>query len=119
MLVTYFSKFSVAEWPPIREKAVHSVYRACFRKLLSVYILNYFPFGFEGRIWDLIVSVPDHAYLFTLVVVKRFYTIISVDPVDSFWFPSWLPRYTLIILIGGILAHCTITWASVVNNKHN
>ena len=21
---------------------------------------SYFPFGFEGRIWDLIVSVPDH-----------------------------------------------------------
>ena len=21
---------------------------------------SYFPFGFEGRMWDLIVSVPDH-----------------------------------------------------------
>ena len=31
-----------------------------FRKLLSVYAFSYFPFGFEGRIWDLIVSVPDH-----------------------------------------------------------
>ena len=30
-----------------------------FRKLLSLYIFSYFPFGFEGRIWDLIVSVPD------------------------------------------------------------
>ena len=29
------------------------------RKLLSVYVLSYFPFGFEGRIWDLGVSVPD------------------------------------------------------------
>ena len=25
---------------------------------------NYFPFGFEGRIWDLIVSVPDHCLSF-------------------------------------------------------
>ena len=24
-----------------------------FRKLLSVYVFSYFPFGFEGRIWDL------------------------------------------------------------------
>ena len=32
---------------------------AC-RKLLSVYVFSYFPFGFEGRMWDLIVSVPDH-----------------------------------------------------------
>ena len=31
-----------------------------FRKLLSVYVFSYFPFGFEGRMWDLIVSVPDH-----------------------------------------------------------
>ena len=35
-----------------------------FPKLLSIYVFSYFPFGFEGRIWDLIVSVPDH--LFTL-----------------------------------------------------
>ena len=31
-----------------------------FRKLLSIYVFNYFPFGSEGRICDLIVSVPDH-----------------------------------------------------------
>ena len=31
-----------------------------FRKLLSIYVFSYFPFGFEGRIWDLIVSVRDH-----------------------------------------------------------
>ena len=35
-----------------------------FRKLLSVYIFSYFPFGFEGRMWDLIVSVPDHCLSF-------------------------------------------------------
>ena len=35
-----------------------------FRKLLSVYVFSYFPFGFEGRIWDLIVSVPDHCLSF-------------------------------------------------------
>ena len=31
-----------------------------FRKLLSIYICSYCPFGFEGRIWSLILSVPDH-----------------------------------------------------------
>ena len=31
-----------------------------FRKLLSVYVFSYFPFGFGGRMWDLIVSVSDH-----------------------------------------------------------
>ena len=31
-----------------------------FRKLLSFYVFSYFPFGFEGRMWDLIVSCRDH-----------------------------------------------------------
>ena len=35
-----------------------------FRKLLSVSVFSYFPFGFEGRMWDLIVSVPDHCLSF-------------------------------------------------------
>ena len=34
------------------------------RKLSSIYVFSYFPFGFEGRIWDLIVSVPDHCLSF-------------------------------------------------------
>ena len=38
-----------------------------FRKLLSVYVFNYFPFGFQDRIWDLIVSVPDHCLSFYFV----------------------------------------------------
>ena len=37
---------------------------SAFRKLWSVYVFSYFPFGFEGRIWDLIVSVPDHCLSF-------------------------------------------------------
>ena len=37
------------------------------RKLLSVYVLSYFPFGFEGRMWDLIVSVLDHCLSFLLL----------------------------------------------------
>ena len=35
-----------------------------FRKLSSVYVFSYFPFGLEGRMWDLIVSVPDHRLSF-------------------------------------------------------
>ena len=35
-------------------------FRITFRKLLSIYVFISYPFGFEGRIWDLIVSVPDH-----------------------------------------------------------
>ena len=35
-----------------------------FRKLPSIYVFSYFPFGFDGRMWDLIVSVPDHCLPF-------------------------------------------------------
>ena len=35
-----------------------------FRKLPSIYVFSYFPFGFEGRMWGLIVSVPDHCLSF-------------------------------------------------------
>ena len=37
---------------------------SAFRKLPSIYEFSYFPFGFEGRLWDLSVSVPDHCLSF-------------------------------------------------------
>ena len=37
-----------------------------FGLLPSNYVFSYFPFGFEGRMWDLIVSVPDHCLSFYL-----------------------------------------------------
>ena len=37
---------------------------SAFRKLSSIYVFSYFPFGFEGRIWDLIVLVPGHCLSF-------------------------------------------------------
>ena len=37
---------------------------SAFRKLPSIYVFSYFPFGFEGRMWVLIVSVPDNCLSF-------------------------------------------------------
>ena len=42
---------------------------SAFRKPMSVYVFSYFPFGFEGRMWDLIVSVPDHCLSFHFELV--------------------------------------------------
>ena len=39
---------------------------SAFRKLPSIYVFSHFPFGFEGRMWDLIESVPDHCLSFLL-----------------------------------------------------
>ena len=44
-----------------------------FRKLLSAYVFSYFPFGFEGRIWDLILSVPDHCLSFYFTLIQSFH----------------------------------------------
>ena len=46
---------------------------SAFRKMSSIYVFSYFPFGFEGRIWDLIVSVPDHclSFYFTIEVMNE------------------------------------------------
>ena len=30
----------------------------------SINVFSYFPFGFKGGMWDLIVSVPDHCLSF-------------------------------------------------------
>ena len=32
--------------------------------LPSIYVFSYYPFGFEGRMRNLIVSVPDHCLSF-------------------------------------------------------
>ena len=43
---------------------------SAFRKLSSIYVFSYFPFGFEGRIWDLIVSVPDYCLSFYFASIQ-------------------------------------------------
>ena len=45
---------------------------SAFRKLSSIYVFSYFPFGFEGRIWELIVSVPDHCLSFYFVCKQKY-----------------------------------------------
>ena len=59
-----FCEFWVAEWPPVWEGAVRSVFRGCLSWAASVCVFGCFPFGFEVRMWDLIVSVPDHCLSF-------------------------------------------------------
>ena len=64
MLVTYFVNFRKLN-DHLFGKELFILFAACaFRKLSSIYVFSYFPFGFEGRIWDLIVSVPDHCLSF-------------------------------------------------------
>ena len=69
MLVTYFVNFrSLNDHLFGKELFIQSTASA-FRKLRSVYVFSYFPFDFEGRMWDLIVSVPDHCLSFYFSVL--------------------------------------------------
>ena len=70
MLVTYFVNFG---WLGVRlfGKELFILFAAsAFRKLSSICVFSCFPFCFEGRIWDLIVSVPDRCLSFYFA---RFY----------------------------------------------
>ena len=69
MLVTYFVNFRLLNDHLFGKELFIWFTTSAFLKLLSIYVFNYFTFGFEGRMWDLIVSVPDHClYLFTLLL---------------------------------------------------
>ena len=66
MLVTYFVNFWELNDHMFGKELFIRFTTSAFRKLLSVYVFRYFPFGFEGRMLDLIVSVPDHCLYFYL-----------------------------------------------------
>ena len=61
---------------------------SAFRKLPSIYVFSYFPFGFEGRMWDLIVSVPNHCLSFYFVnenrLSKRYHSTAGFKSVSQY-----------------------------------
>ena len=72
---------------------------SAFRKLASIYVFSYFPFGFEGRIWDLIVSVPDHclSFYFTTrcprMVTECLLTRLMLIKMYKFTISGYVPVY--------------------------
>ena len=66
MLVTYFVNFMQLNDHLFGKELFIRFSASAFRKLPSIYVFGYFPFGFEGRMWDLIVSVPDQLLIFLL-----------------------------------------------------
>ena len=72
MLVTYFVNFRLLNDHLFGNELFIRFTASAFRKLSSMYVFSYFPFGFEGRIWDLIVSVPDHCLSFYFFYFSTF-----------------------------------------------
>ena len=52
---------------------------SAFRKMPSDYVFSYFPFGFEGRMWDLIVSIPDHCLSFYFPISEKVKMALSLE----------------------------------------
>ena len=77
MLVTYFVNFRQLNDHLFGKELFIRFAASAFRKLPSVYVFSYFPFGFEDRMWDLIVSVPDHclSFYFPLLTKEIYYLI--------------------------------------------
>ena len=69
MLVTYFVNFRSLNDHLFGKELFIRFSASAFRRLPSIYVFSYFPFGFGGRMWDLIVSVPDHCLSFYFEVV--------------------------------------------------
>ena len=81
MLVAYFVNFRYLNDHLFGKELFILFAASAFRKLSSIYVFSYIPFGFEGRVWDLIVSVPDHCLSFYFTMQNGiFHSIIS------YWF---------------------------------
>ena len=83
-----------------------------FGLLLSVYVFSYFPFGFEGRIWDLIVSVPF------VNCCQFMYLVISLLGLRA-GYGIWLCQFLLIAYIFTlhIKTECNIIMNMVFQSK--
>ena len=61
------------------------------RTLLSIYVFNYFHFSFEGRMWDLILSVPDHclSFYFKITMYRIVRYIVRTNETGYFRFARY------------------------------
>ena len=87
MLVTYFVNFRKLNDRLFGKELFILFAVSAFRKL-SIYVFSYFPFGFEGRIWDLTVSVPDHCLSFYSSVLAEPYSLVFISSVRLGHFPT-------------------------------
>ena len=69
MLVIYFVNFRQLNDHLFGKELFIRFTARAFRKLPSIYVFSYFFLGFEGRMWDLIVSVPDHCLSFYFIYI--------------------------------------------------
>ena len=105
MLVTYFVNLN----DHLFGKELFIRFTAsAFRKLPSIYVFSYFPFGFEVRMWDLIVSVPDHclSFYFANLATLNFMRHATSHCANVFKSSCW----PSILLMLAAVCDCGIPW---------
>ena len=70
MLVTYFVNFRQLNDHLFGKELFIRFTASAFRKLPSVYVFSYFPFGFEGRMWDLIDHCLSFYFAYALILIR-------------------------------------------------
>ena len=138
MLVTYFVNFRQLNDPLIGKELFIRFSASAFRKLPSFYVFSYFPFGSEGRIWDLIVSIPDHclSFYFTYVLcsyveprdnLKLFAQILRIPVYLSYQFCTfyvldvilWGQKQIIKIYVTDVTSHHWFIFPTTLHNGHN
>ena len=70
-----FILFRIALWPSVWKKICPSLFTCVVFIFSAVIVVRVpFPFGVWGRVWILIVLVPDHCPLFLTVNMTELYT---------------------------------------------
>ena len=76
-IFNFFKRIDVAS-VTVWERAVHSVYCACLSwAFVKFCVCPSFPFGIEGRMWVVIVLIPDHylsIYFTSLSILTNVYS---------------------------------------------
>ena len=68
-ILTYLANANNTIW----QRAAHSGFTVCvFCECFSVCMCASFPFSFEGRMWELIVLVPDYCLSIVFVSIRTY-----------------------------------------------
>ena len=61
----------LAKSPLLCERSVYSVYYMCLSwAFVKICVRPSFPFGIEGRMWDVIALIPDHCLSIHFTMLK-------------------------------------------------
>ena len=95
MLVTYFVNFRYLNDHLFGKELFIRFTAIALRKLPSIHVFSYFPFGFEGRMWDLIVSLPDHCLSFYFDTLRSLIIANKNTNGDYIQQQEYMPFYNL------------------------